>query len=303
MNTKFNEIVSIPHIGLDENPINMNNLLSQADTENLRPHFKDTEKVMLLIIDMQRDFMENGSLPVPNSHKDVENLTRFMYNHMEKLSRCAMSLDTHKPYQIFHPAWWVDQNGNHPAPYTAITLADIDAGKWFAVVNPKASRIYVENLEKLGKKVLVIWTYHCLQGTVGASLENQLSNMLMFHTIAKKNSPVFVVKGQDPFSEMYGIIKPEYDTNNFYNLDLLNEIAKYDKIVIAGEAKSHCVLESIKQVLDHYSADLTMTRKFWILEDCMSSITSYEVATDQTFDDFKKKYHVNIVKSTDDFMN
>ena len=52
-----------------------------------------------------------------------------------------------------------------------------------------------------------------------------------------------IQKGQYPHSEMYGIIKPEYSLHDHTNLDLLQEIATYDKIVIAGEAKSHCVLE------------------------------------------------------------
>ena len=37
MKTGINEIVSFPHIGLDENPIKMNELLGKAEGETLRP--------------------------------------------------------------------------------------------------------------------------------------------------------------------------------------------------------------------------------------------------------------------------
>jgi nicotinamidase-related amidase len=106
----------------------------------------------------------------------------------------------------------------------------------------------------------------------------------------------------DPLSEMYGIIKPEYDTNNYINLDFLNKLESYDKIVVAGEAKSHCVLESIKQILEYHASRPEITKKIYILEDCMSPIPGFEDVTEKTFEDFKKKYHVNIVKSTDNIL-
>lgn len=219
-----------------------------------------------------------------------------------KITNIAVSIDTHTPHQIFHPCWWIDENGNNPAPYTPITLADLDSGKYRAVIYPRQSRDYVEHLEKDGKKTLCVWSYHCLQGTSGAAFENQFANMIYFHSVAKKAVTQRLVKGQDPLSEMYGIIKPEYDTKNYINIDFLNKLENYDKIIIAGEAKSHCVLESIKQILEHYANRPEITQKIYILEDCMSSISGFEDVTEQTFDDFKKTYHVNIVKSTDDIL-
>lgn len=298
MKTKFEEIVDINAIGKAENTRNLNELLNKANEEHLKPATQNDEKVLFIGIDVQQDFMENGALGVPNSHKDVENITKFIYNNMDKISQIVVSLDTHNPFQIFNPCWWVDENGNNPAPFTAITLADLDAGKWRAVINPIASREYVEHLEKDGKKVLVVWTYHCLQGTNGSALENQFANMVYFHSVAKKTMVQRLVKGQDPLSEMYGIIKPEYDTKNYINIDFLNKIEKFDKIIISGEAKSHCVLESIKQILEYYANKQEVTKKIYILEDCMSSITGFEQIAEDTFNDFKKKYKVNIVKST-----
>ena len=299
LKTKFEEIVDITAIGKAENTRSLNELLKKANEEQLTPATKNLEKVLLLSIDVQQDFMDNGALGVPNAVKDVENATKFIYNNIDKISQIAVSLDTHNPFQIFHPCWWVDKNGNNPAPYTAITLKDLDEGKWSPVINPIASREYVEHLEKDGKKVLVIWTYHCLQGTNGSALENQFANMVYFHSVAKKTMVQRLVKGQDPLSEMYGIIKPEYDTKNYINIDFLNKVEKFDKIVILGEAKSHCVLESIKQILEYYANKPEVTKKVFILEDCMGVIPSFEKATEDAFNSFKNQYKVNIVKSTD----
>lgn len=302
MKTKYEEIVNVNAIGKEENPISMNEILKKANDEQLTPSKQNKERMLFIGIDVQQDFMDNGALGVPGAHGDVERMTRFIYNNMDKISNIAVSIDTHTPHQIFHPCWWIDENGNNPAPYTPITLADLDSGKWRAVINPMASRDYVEHLEKDGKKTLVVWSYHCIQGTTGCALENQFANMIYFHSVAKRYAFQPIVKGQDPLSEMYGIIKPEYDTKGYINIKFLNKIEQYDKIVIAGEAKSHCVMESIKQILEHYETRPEVTKKIYILDDCMSIIPGFEDATAQAFDEFKTKYHVNLVNSTDSIL-
>lgn len=217
---------------------------------------------------------------------------------MAKITKIAVSLDTHNPFAIFHPAWWIDANGKNPPPFTPITLQDLDDGKWKPVINPIGSRDYVENLEKLAKKTLMIWTYHCLEGTQGHALESQFSNMVYFQSVAKKSIVERMVKGTDPMTEMYGILKAEYDPKNRVNIDFLNKMAKYDEIVIAGEAKSHCVMETIKQIADHFASYPDVTGKIHILEDCMSPIPGFEAATDAAFEDFKTRFSMNIETST-----
>lgn len=297
--TRYEEIVDVSAIGAAKNTRDLNELLKKANVEALPPATKNKERVLVIAIDVQQDFMDNGSLEVQNANKDVERATKFIYDNMDDISQIAVSLDTHNPFQIFFPCWWVGENGNNPDPYTVITLADLDAGKWKPLINPIASREYVEHLEKDGKKTLVVWPYHCLQGTTGAALENQFANIVYFHSVAKKTMVQRLVKGQDPLSEMYGIIKPEYDTKNYINIDFLNKIEKFEKVIILGEAKSHCVLESIKQILEYYENNQEVTKKIYILEDCMSVIPGFEQITEDTFNEFKKKYKVNLVKSTD----
>ncbi len=299
MKTTYMEIVNGNYIGSVENPVDLNEILKKADKEGLEPSLKDKERVLFLGIDVQQDFMDHGALGVAGAQKDVERMTRFIYDNIEKISNIAVSMDTHTPHQIFHPCWWIDENGEHPAPYTVITLKDLDEGRWRAVINPQASREYVKHLEQDAKKALCIWTYHCMQGTTGAALENQFANMIYFHSVARKAVVQRLVKGQDPMSEMYGIIRPEYDTKGYMNLEFLNKLERFDKVLIAGEAKSHCVLESIKQILEYYETRPEVTEKVYVLEDCMSSISGYEDMANQMFEDFRKRYRIHLVKSTD----
>lgn len=299
MKTMFEEIVDVQGIGAAQNTRSLNEILAKANQEKLQPASKNVEQVLVIGIDVQNDFMETGALAVPGSHADVERFTQFIYKNIDKITQIAVSIDTHNPSQIFHPCWWVDADGNNAPPFTLITLKDLDDGKWFPVVDPIRSRRYVKGLATKAKKDLFIWPYHCIQGTSGAALENQFSNMVYFHSVAKKTMVNKIVKGTDPFSEMYGIFAPEFDEKNFINLDVLNKIAKFDKIVIGGQARDFCVYESIKQLLEFHKNNSDLLKKVYVLEDCMSSVMDTKEDSEKKYNDFKKKYGVNIVKSTD----
>lgn len=297
MKTKYTDIVNEQAIGRVDNPIKMNDLLKLAEGEKLKPSATDAKSVLFIGIDFQQDFMDAGALGVAGAAADVSRATKWMYANMEKITEVAVSIDTHIPQQIFHACWWIDKDGNNPPPFTAITLADYDAGKWRAVISPIKSRNYLENLEKNSKNVLVIWPYHCLKGTTGCALDNQFMNMVYFHSVARNSIGPKLVKGENPYSEMYGIIKPEYDERGFINLDFLNRLEKHDMIVIAGEAASHCVLSSLKQIVEHYASKPEVTKKIYVLEDCMSFIPRFESAKAE-YSALKSKYGVNLVNST-----
>ncbi len=98
---------------------------------------------------------------------------------------------------------------------------------------------------------------------------------------------------------MYGMIKPEYAVRDEGNYEFLNSLKSYQKIIIAGEAKSHCVLESVKQIVEHYTDDRSVTSNIYLLDDCMSSIPSYEEETEKAFEQLKLTYGIHIINSTD----
>ncbi|WP_153733285.1 cysteine hydrolase family protein [Sporosarcina obsidiansis] len=295
---KFEEIVDVSKIG-SKSTKGLNELMILANKDKVTPSREDVEKVLFIGIDFQVDFMENGELGVPNSHKDVERITRFLYQNLEKITTIALSLDTHELHQLFHASWWVDAKGNHPAPFTVITREDVELGKWKAVEKQNESLAYIVQLERLGKKQLLIWPYHCIEGTFGAALEGQFSNMVHFHSLIRQSRIQKIVKGQDPLSEMYGIIKPEYAEADGTNYVFLHSLLAYDKIVIAGEAKSHCVLESVRQIVDYYVDEPELLSKIYLLDDCMSPIPGFEDSTEHACKELQNHMGIHIVKSTE----
>ena len=55
-------------------------------------------------------------------------------------------------------------------------------------------------------------------------------------------------------------------------MKLKDELEMYDVIWLAGEAKSHCVANTLKQMFDYPE----IIRRLVILEDCMSNISGCE---------------------------
>lgn len=95
MKTPYNEIVNIASIGSQTNPISLNEILRKANDEQLTPAAQNKERVLFLGIDVQQDFMDNGALGVHGAHGDVERMTQFIYNNMDKITNIAVSIDTH----------------------------------------------------------------------------------------------------------------------------------------------------------------------------------------------------------------
>lgn len=301
MNTTYQQIIDVNHIASYKSVEHIPDILALGRSENINPASQDQKRNLLLAIDVQNDFMESiGSLAVPGSKEDVQRLTKWMYHNIASLTQIICSLDCHSLMQVFHPVWWIDREGNHPSPFTIITYEDVVQGIWTAANGEHdRSMDYLHNLEIENKKNLCIWPYHCLEGTVGAKLESQFTKMLYFHAAARSTAPRLIYKGQNPYSEMYGIIKAEYDPEHYVNFEVLNAVSEYDSIYIAGQASSHCVLASVNQILEYFADNREITSRITILEDCMSPITGFEESTKQQFEALRKQYGIHICKSTD----
>lgn len=297
--TRLEDICDLSAIGRHENPVRLDALLQKSFHEPVKPAREDTEKTLLLIVDPQLDFMEGGSLGVPGSIRDMERTIRFLDRQMESITKIVVSLDAHHPFQIFHPCWWTDRDGNPPAPLTVIASQSVEEGEWEPVLYLQESLEYVRHLEANHRPPLVIWPYHCLAGTIGSAMENQLANLVYFHSAARRTQVHTVVKGQDPLSEMYGIIRPEQDDGSSINWSLLRRLARYDRIYVAGQAKSHCVLESLKQIVSLSEEISSLGNRIWLLEDCMSSIPGFENATQEALQELEERHHIHRVRSVD----
>lgn len=230
------------------------------------------KKVAVLLIDCQNDFCDpKGSLFVPGSQEDNERLSQWILSNKDAIDYIGCTLDSHQVNDIAHPGYWVDKDGKHPGAFTAITLADFESGKWNAV-KPQHAREYLKALEDQGEYVHVIWPEHCRIGSWGHGLDEKVDAAITTWSRGGK-SIHFVTKGTNPDTEHFGAFEAQVPINNRpetqYNLQLQNVLENYDVVYLAGQAKSHCVANTLKQVVRKAP---NLAKKFVILEDTMSNV-------------------------------
>jgi len=298
-----------------------------AHQHNLEPASASKDRISLLVIDAQNTFcIPNFELFVGgrSGHGAVDDNTRlceFIYRNLGNITHITATMDTHLSQQIFHPIFFVDKDGNHPAPYTDIHAEELRASKW--TFNPALAPNYqiapeygqqmmihyAESLEKKGKYALTIWPYHAMLGGIGHALVPAIEEAIFFHSIARLAQPDFEIKGDKPFTENYSVIGPEVligpmdETLGTRNMKFIQQLQNEDRLYIAGQAKSHCVAWTVSDLLDDIQAtDPELAKKVYLLEDCTSPVVVPGVVdhTDAANEAYLRFANagMNIVKST-----
>lgn len=256
----------------------------------------------LLVIDAQIDFCDvpGATLPVTGAVGDIERISNFI----EKVNPKTIfsSMDSHYSLDISHPSWWQDAHGNKVAPFTLVTADDIKNGKYVPVIDPKASLKYVEDLENNGEFNHFIWTEHCLIGSLGHNLHPTYFSALQKWSDLNKKWVSFINKGVNPYTEHFGIFRanvPNNDPTTQVNQNIFATLNQHDEVVLVGEARTHCVVNSLKQMLEIAPQ---LAPKIIVLEDCMSNVpnlpTDFYTHIDKIYADAKAK-GVQFQKSTD----
>lgn len=248
----------------------------------LPPSAEDDRRVILLLVDPQVDFVHtDGALSVPGAVDDTRRTIEWILEHSGELTAIAASLDSHLPLQIFYTTWWVNAQGKHPQPYTTINGEDVDQARWQPVFEPEWSRAYVHKLAEQAKKELMIWPYHTMIGTPGHSVTPALYEAIAYHSAARLTRPQFLHKGMIAKTEHYSLLEPEVkvseEPQGTLNVEFLNMLADYDLIYVAGQAKSHCVLETISSVMQHFKDQPEQIAKWRLMTDCMSSVAHPDI--------------------------
>ncbi|CAG5011473.1 hypothetical protein DYBT9275_04957 [Dyadobacter sp. CECT 9275] len=248
-------------------------------------------KTALLLIDAQYDFCNPaGSLFVPGAQEDVNRIAGLIALHGDKIDEIFLTLDTHHVMDIAHPLFWEDPNGNSVAPFTLITAAAVKAGRWIPRYHKEYVAEYLVQLEGEGEFQHFIWPEHCLIGTRGAALDDTISDAILAWTHRTSRDYTSVQKGINPLSEHFGVFRAQVPVRNdpetALNELFLKKLESFDRILITGEARSHCVATSVSQILK-YAPELIS--KIEVLTDCMSDVPNWGHLADPIFDQAKSK--------------
>ncbi|MCZ6874704.1 MAG: nicotinamidase [bacterium] len=253
--------------------------LTYQRQHHILPATQDSRRIAAFGIDCQVGFCTPGaSLFVEGAVGDTQRTLVWLYRNLDKLTGLLFSLDTHRVFQIFHPAWWTDAQGRHPAPLSTITADEVRGGVWTPMRNREACLEYCEKLEASGKYVLTIWPYHVLLGGISHTLVPAMMEAAIFHSLVRQQQTHFEIKGEHPMTENYSVLSPEVQelggqSVGGFNRSFFELLLGYDRVYVFGQAKSHCVRATLLDIRDHLLAtNSAWTDKIWILEDAMSSV-------------------------------
>jgi nicotinamidase-related amidase len=169
---------------------------------------------------------------------------------------------------------------------------------------------YTGELKKSGKYELTIWPYHAMLGGIGHALVSAVEEAIFFHTIARYSQPDFHIKGNHPLTEHYSVLGPEVSTGpdgerlTYRSDKFLRKLVEFDAVIIAGQAKSHCVAWTIADLLEDVMAhDESLVEKVYLLEDCTSpvvvpGVVDYTDKADEAFQKFADA-GMHVVRSTE----
>jgi len=253
-------------------------------------------KIDLLVIDPQWDFCSpTGALPVPGADKDCDRLAAMITRISDRLNDIHVTLDMHHWFDIAHPSFWVSgkDGKTHPAHYTIITEDDVKNGVWKTAVPAYQNRRtmeahgldrdgaeeYVHQLAVNNRYKLCIWPPHCLIGSPGANVMPNVWNALNKWEQDHNSAYVdYVTKGSNFWTEHYSAVKAEVvdskDPTTDYNMRLINTLQEVDMIGISGQALSHCVANTIRDIALKFGAE--NTKKFVLIEDTSSNVSGFE---------------------------
>jgi nicotinamidase-related amidase len=299
-----------------------------ANEHGLAPASQDGFRVCLLAVDVQNTFcvpgfeLFVGGRSGSGAVDDTRRLCEFLYRNLRTITQVMPSLDTHSAMQVFHAIWLVGADGEHPPPYSLVTAEDVEAGRWR--VNQRVAAAlgiepdyaerhlahYTRRLAEGGKYDLTIWPYHAMLGGIGHALVSALEEAVFFHGVARYSGPEFQVKGEHPLTEHYSMLGPEVtegpdgDRLEGKNRELIAALLGFDVVIVAGQAKSHCLAWTIDNLLeDDDVQERRLAERTYLLEDCTSpvvvpGVVDYTDEANAAFERYRDA-GMHVVRSTD----
>jgi nicotinamidase-related amidase len=303
--------------------------------------YEDELRVLMLIIDAQFDFCDpSGTLFVRGrsgygAAEDSQRTAEFINRNTHRITQIDLSADLHSPFQCFFPVFWRLIDGQVPAAHTLIDLTKdrrlINTALDGTVINYvepeplvvplvnarsydwllKQMKFYVRKLRQRGKRTLYLWPFHCLEGSEGQRIVGSIFAAALHHSLSRCTELHFIHKGQHPLTESYSVYLPEvmtlHDGMGCVDPDVYQQIARlddYDRVIIAGQASSHCVSETVRTIIQRHSTlhRLDQLGKYYLLTDCMSpvvvpGVVDFTQAADEALQGFSAQ-GMHLVQST-----
>lgn len=248
----------------------------------------------LLIIDPQNDFCDlpedatpvlagrrlAPALPVPGAHADMLRLAALIDEAGAAIDGISLTLDSHHHFDIGHPAFWMDGAGHDVPPFTPVHAADVRVGRYLPRRADALERVldYLHALEAAGRYTHMIWPQHCEIGSWGHNVHHAVLDACRRWEAASQRTTDVVFKGSNPWTEHYSAVMAEIpvadDPETGLNQALITRLLAADRVLIAGEAGSHCVKATTEHVVAQFPPEAR--GRIVLLIDCFSPVAGFE---------------------------
>jgi nicotinamidase/pyrazinamidase len=263
--------------------------------------FKDNLATMT---QSQKDSVENtlrasglwdsGSLFVPGANKDMDRVANFIDEVGDKIYSIHATMDCHHHIDIAHPVTWINSRGEHPNPFTIISVDDVKKDVWFSTFPQERQycKQYVYKLAENNRYPLCIWPPHCLIGTVGNSVYKPLADALLRWEKRNNANVNYLTKGSNWKTEHYSAVKADVpddeDPTTEMNLEFIKPLKDADELLLTGEALSHCLANTVKDIAEGFGDD-SLIKKFTLLQGASSNVPSFEWMGQSFIDELSAK--------------
>ena len=245
----------------------------------------------LLIIDPQNDFHPGGTLAIPTADCDAERIARFIRARADRIDEIVVTLDSHQRFHIAHGIFWVNDAGDHPPPFTLIAAEDVARGTWRAsdARKQRAAEEYARKLEEGNRFKICVWPEHCIIGSPGHAVRPVILAAVNEWAESRMKEVTFVWKGQNCLTEMYSALRAEVpvesDERTHLNAGLLRVLLESSRVLVCGQALSHCVNFTVRDLVDNHLAPPSII----ILRDCTSVVPGFDEAGAEFLEDMHAK--------------
>ncbi len=237
--------------------------------------------LQLLIIDPQNDFCHpDGALFVQGAVEDSVRTAGLIRRLGAQIDVIHVTMDCHHLLDIAHPLFWVDADGHPPAPFTIIGADDLDSGTYRTSKPALQQRAaaYVRQLAAHGRYPLCIWPPHCLIGTWGNNLQEDIGRAVYEWENSSLQPADVIFKGSNIWTEHYSAVQADvpdpHDHSTQLNTGLIRSLASADVIGVMGQARSHCVANTVRDISARIGEEAVS--RLWLIEDACSDVSGFE---------------------------
>ena len=222
-----------------------------------------------------------GSLFVPGANEDMDRVAKMIDEVGDKFYNIHATLDCHHYIDIAHPVTWINSKGEHPDPFTIISVEDVENSTWFiAYPHQRAyGKTYVKKLEENGRYPLCIWPPHCLIGSAGNAVYKPIADALLRWEQRNDANVEYLTKGSNWKTEHYSAVKADViddtDPTTELNEAFIDPLKEADELVLTGEALSHCLANTVRDIADGFRDD-SLISKFTLLDGASSNVPGFE---------------------------